>query len=74
MATNSTNEETIFFPAFDEKTYMNDPKFSIRMLLCSGNSLRATVKKHAIVYKKPVSQCRNYSKRIKFVCKGERCE
>lgn len=69
MVANSTDEETISFPVFDEKTYMNDPKFCIGMLFCSGNSFRLAVKKHAIMHRKSVFQCRNYGRRIRFVCK-----
>ena len=64
MAANSTDEESKTYPVFNEKTDMDDPKFQLGMLFSSGNALRSAVKKHAIVHRKAIKQCRNFGKRI----------
>ncbi|WOH03822.1 hypothetical protein DCAR_0623222 [Daucus carota subsp. sativus] len=74
MVANSTDEEVKSYTVFNEKTDINDPTFALGMLFCTSNSLREAVQKHAIVKRKAIRQCRNFSKRIKYVCKGEGCK
>lgn len=53
---------------------MKDPKFELRMMFSSANSFRAAVQKFGIMQRKAVTQCRNFGKRIKYMCKGEGCK
>ncbi|KAL8131831.1 hypothetical protein AgCh_007664 [Apium graveolens] len=71
MAANSIDEECVTYPVFNERTDMKDPKFELGMLFSSAQSFRAAVQKFAIVNRKPVFQCRNFGRRIKYKCKGE---
>ncbi|KAL8116030.1 hypothetical protein AgCh_022497 [Apium graveolens] len=73
MATNSTDEECVTYPVFNERTYIKDPKFELGMLFSSAQSFRVAVQKFAIVNRKPVFQCRNFERRIKYKCNGEGC-
>ncbi|XP_074325396.1 uncharacterized protein LOC141663533 [Apium graveolens] len=74
MAANSTDEECVTYPMFNERTDMKDPKFELCMLFSSAQSFRVAVQKFAIVNRKPVFQCRNFGRRIKYKCKGEGCK
>lgn len=74
MAANSTDDDYVSYPIFNERTDMKDPKFQLGMMFSSANSFRAAVQKLAILQRKPVVQCRNYGKRVKYVCKGVECK
>lgn len=68
MASNSTDEDEVSYPVFNEKTEMNDPKLQLGMLFSTAKVFRAAVKKQAIKDRRPIKQCRNYESRVKFVC------
>ena len=69
MASNSTDdEEEVTFPVFNHNTEMNDPQFQIGMLFPTAKIFRAAVRKHAILHRRPIKQCRNYGIRVRFIC------
>lgn len=73
MAGNSTDEDEVSYPAFDHNTEMGDPKFQLGLMFATAKIFRSAVKKHAILHRRPIKQCRNYGSRVKFVCEAP-CE
>lgn len=70
MACNSRDEKEISFPVFDEKVEMKNPKFELGMMFATFKIFRKVVKKHAVLERRPIKQCRNYGSRVKFFVKN----
>lgn len=64
----SCDEQEIQYPEFSELTDMEDPQFKLGKLFSSGQVFRAAVRKHAIVYQRPVRLKKNLADKIKWIC------
>lgn len=70
MACNSTDEEEISYPMFNFKTDMKEPKFQLGMLFLTSKIFREEMKNQVILERIIIIQCRNYGRRIRFICEG----
>lgn len=72
MCGNSTDDETNInkYPAFNEDVDMANPIFELGLCFKSSGLFRKAVKKHAIMERRPISNVRNYGKKIKYVCEA----
>ena len=68
MACNSTDEEEISYPTFNEDLDMERPTFERGMCFKSSLILRKAVKQHAILDRRPIRTMRNFGKKVKYVC------
>lgn len=68
MAANSTDEDEINYPVFDEDADMVNPVFQLGMCFKNSRAFREAVKKHAIQQRRPIVNCRNFGRKVQYVC------
>lgn len=70
MAANSTDEDELHFPVFNEALDMEKPVLQLGMLFTSSQIFRKAVRTHAILERRPVSLVRNYGRKVKYICEA----
>lgn len=73
MVENSTDEDEMHYPVFNEKTDMIKPTSKLRMYFKDATLFRQVVKKHAIIERRPIVNYMNFRKKVQYVCQKS-CE
>ncbi|KAL8104723.1 hypothetical protein AgCh_028794 [Apium graveolens] len=65
MVANSSDEDAISYPIFNEKVDMKRPTFKLGLLFRDSKNFREAVKKYAIIERRPISNVRGFGKKMK---------
>ena len=68
IVANSTVEEVDSYDVFNGKIDMIKPTFKVGMCFRDSTLFRHAVKKHAIIERRPITNCKNFGKKVKYVC------
>ncbi|WOH04271.1 hypothetical protein DCAR_0623680 [Daucus carota subsp. sativus] len=66
MPCNSTDDEEEEIPVFNEEVDMERPVFELGMCVKSSKIFRQAVKKKAILERRPIKNCKNFGRKIKY--------
>ena len=68
IVANSTDEEVDSYDVFNEKTDMTKSTFKVGICFRDSTLFRQVVKKHAIIERRPITNFRNFGRKVKYVC------
>ena len=69
MVGNSTDEEQFGYPVYNEDANVS-PVFELGMCFTSSKQFRDAVKRHAILERRPITNCRHFGKKVKYICQA----
>ena len=70
MASNITDEDEISYPVFNEDPDIVMPVFQLGMCFKDSRTFREAVKIQVIFDRRPITNFRNFGKKIKYICEA----